>query len=193
MSKRKGRKAKRRDNVMRLALARHHEAPTPERLRHDAATRADTMVEGIGARPYRMVDTLGCMRRHGTITAGQARAGRRFAREFAAAQLDPLRIGPLVRVSGRGGARLESDELRDRRDALGRILDIFGGHGAAGARAVWYVLGAGDSLAEWARRERFGHGRPLGEEAARGVLVCALAVLEAHYWPPDARGRGKTA
>src|ERR1700733_14974817 len=45
---------------------------------------------------------------------------------------------------------------------------------------VWHVVGCEWTIRDWALREGWG-GRPLSEEAASGVLVGALGVLQALY------------
>jgi hypothetical protein len=181
-----------------------NDRPPPERAQHDPVETVDTYVtdaQGVGrrGRAMRSVDLLGALARRGTITAPMARAGRRFASTFHMAGFDALRIADLVcgaRGFGRGRHGGRGAELGDTRVEAGIEVDaamaVLGGHGAPTGRAAWFVIGCGDTIEDWARRERFGHGRSLNPSAACGIVVGTLAVIEAFY-AGRARARKRTA
>jgi hypothetical protein len=163
-----------------------NDRPPPERAQHDPVEAVDTYVadaQGVGrpARAMRSVDLLSTMLRQGTITGPMARAGRRFASTFNMAGFDALKIIDLagIRGGGRGG------EMSDARVAAGievhAVMAVLGGYDAATGRAAWYVIGCGDTIEAWARRESFGAGRSLNRIAAGGIVVGTLAVMEAYY------------
>jgi len=119
-------------------------------------------------------DTLAVLLANGTITAGQESAGRRFQADFHRAALDTLKAVPLEpRIAG---MRDDTVTLAARR-RLARVVGLLGGHGAPAVNALWCVIGCGDSIRGWARRERFGHGRHLHVHTARRILVGALDAL----------------
>ncbi|HXP29724.1 MAG TPA: hypothetical protein VN832_01450 [Stellaceae bacterium] len=157
--------------------------PTPERLAHGLIERAPHAIAdeaGRPARPYRAVDTLGLMLRKNTITASMRQAGDDFHALFVIAQLDPLRAPDLRRVPQ--GVHelpfaLRQEEARKR---IWRSLQALGGIGSPAGSCVWHVVGCAWSLKEWALRAGWG-GRGISQEAASGVLVGALGVLEAQY------------
>jgi len=169
---------------------------TPERRRHDtvevvkrdAATgeakfvriSASQIIESAeGSRRLQTVkcsDTISRLQANGTITAAMAAAAYRFQADFYRAALDTLRAMPMERqAKGHGG----SEAVLLARHRVGEIVDRLGGHNALTARALWFVVGVGDSIKDWARRERIGGGRALNERAAKGILIAALEVLAA--------------
>jgi hypothetical protein len=163
------------------------DGPTPERLRRGGIERFEGAIAdeaGRPARPYRSVDTLLAMFRRRTISAGMLQAAEDFRALFHAASLDPLRVSDLARIRGpspafeaRLGARQE-----DSRRKIGTALQALGGIASPAGSCVWHVVGCEWNLKEWAARE--GHrpgGRPLNPEAASGVLIGALGMLQAHF------------
>ena len=80
------------------------------------------------------------------------------------------------------------DNALDARRRVGDAITLLGGHGSLPSSAAWFVLGVGLSVKEWARRVRFGQGRALGEEVARGIVIAALAVLASEGRRPRRRG-----
>jgi hypothetical protein len=140
----------------------------------------ETDPEGQEVTLYRVVDTLGRMLKAGTITEPMADAGRKFGRQFALAQFDPLRAPDIRRVPGNGREADPGDinlAAREQVDCAHRAL---GGHNSALGSVTWYVLGCGCSLREWTLRQGW-NGRQLRPEQATGVLIAALDLLAGHY------------
>jgi hypothetical protein len=162
--------------------------PTPERYAHGPIERvAQTIGDDAGfpARPYRAVDTLAVMERKGSITHAMRQAGEDFRTRFVTAQLDPLRAFDLSRP--RHGARsvfrsAEGPGLRieQAREAVWRAIVAVGGPSSAAGSCLWYVVGWERSLKEWALQQGW-NGRRVSQEAAAGILIATLGVLEAHF------------
>ena len=157
---------------------------TPERRRRGIVEPIEKPIaddEGRPSHPYRVVDTLGAMERRGSITAGMRQAGEDFRTRFAISQLNPLKAADPGRpvVSGRPqgdiGLRIEG-----ARDDVWRALLAVGGIGSPAGSCLWHVVGWEQSLKEWAL-ERGWSGRRVSQEAASGILVAALGMLEVHY------------
>lgn len=136
--------------------------------------------DGRVVRHYRTVDTVGKMLRSGTITPEMHAAAKSFESAFIMAQLDPLRSLPIIRVGRADREPDVSERQLNARRRLDRAMAALGGHGSPGGSVVWFVVGEGTSLRQWALRQRWG-GRPVRHEQATGVLVAALAMLAAHY------------
>lgn len=162
---------------------------TPELRQRMFVDDVRVVTDGDVRKVARTVDVLAAMLRNGTITTDMARAGRRFQGLYQAAQFDSGGGGPGAgvprdrgrRFGGRGGAGLEVDRALDARRALAGAVAVLGGHGSPGAGAVWFVVGEGMSIRDYAQRTRWGARRGMTEEVVRGVLVAALAVLAAHW------------
>ena len=145
-----------------------------ERLAKPIADR-----HGAVGRPYRAVDVLATMERRGSITAGMRAAGETFRHKFSMAQLGPLRAANLLRTSGnsRGEPR---DAAIAAKQHVWRAICAVGGMSSAGGARLWHVVGLEQSLKEWALTRGW-TGRPIAQETASGVLICALGALEAYY------------
>ena len=62
------------------------------------------------------------------------------------------------------------------------VCDSLGGFGTPGFQALVGIVGELRTVAEWAQGERAGALR-LNHDSGRGVLICALAVVEGFYRP----------
>jgi len=161
------------------------DGPTPERLRRGGIERFEGAIaddSGRPARPYRSVDTLLTMFRRQTISAGMLQAAEDFRALFHSASLDPLRVPDLARIRGPSRAfetRLGSRQ-EDARRKIGIALQALGGIASPAGSCVWHVVGCEWNLKDWATREGWG-GRPLNPEAASGILIGALGMLQAHF------------
>lgn len=159
--------------------------PTPERARHGVVERLGHAIadeDGRPARPYRSVDSITLMLRRGTISSGMHQAAEDFRALFHRASLDPLRAPDLARVpSGvrAGGLSLSFGQV-DARTKVWTALEVLGGIASPAGSCVWHVVGSEWSVKDWALRQGWG-GRPLSQEAAAGILVGALGVLQAHF------------
>lgn len=152
---------------------------TPERAAQDGLEKlavVETVEGGTRARASKTTDTIGRMLMNGTIDVSMARAARRFHADFMLAQLNGVKAAPLERRSK--GLTDDSATLAARERVAGAV-QILGGHGAPASMAVWFVVGCGYSVREWARRERFGSGGCLNEHTAKGILIGALSALSA--------------
>jgi hypothetical protein len=127
---------------------------------------------------HRVVDSLGKLLRSGAITHTMHDAGRAFQRDFQFAGLDPLRARPLVLPAGGGGAPELTESQLDARRRVHKALEALGGIGSPGGSCLWYTLGCGCSIREWAVRRSWS-GQPLRREQAQGILIAALGVLAA--------------
>ena len=129
----------------------------------------------------RQVDSLAALRRKGTITAAQARAGQIFREDWAAFQraMSAPAIDPgKVRVDG-GGAGWDPEPSRRGGRAWGLLGRLGGVHSPSGACLV-KVVGEGMSLRHFAKVEGW-DGRPMLPQTAAGLLLGALGALVGFY------------
>lgn len=155
--------------------------PTPERWRRgdvEALPHAIQDEAGRPARPYRRIDTLAVMMRKGTISAAMRQAGEDFHALFMRAALEPLRAADMARLPHGAAIRDLSETQAESRRRVWRTLERVGGIASPAGSCLWHVVGCEWSVKDWALREGWG-GRPVSQEAAAGVLVAALGVLEA--------------
>lgn len=130
---------------------------------------------------HRTVDTVGMMRRNGTVTREMEAAARDFAAAFTIAQLDALKVPSLHRIPGQFAPQDVS--LTDRqvaaREKVHRCLRAIGGLSSPGGSALWHVVGLQMSVREWTLNRAWS-GKPVTQDEGRGVLVTTLAVLAVH-------------
>jgi Domain of unknown function (DUF6456) len=168
----------------RKPAATENDGPTPERLVRGAVERAAATIAdeaGRPSRPYRAIDTLAQMLRRRTISPAMYQAAEDFRALFHRASLDPLSAPDLSRIRG-GTAGAEAPlSLRQAaaRQRIWTALLALGGIASPAGSCVWHVVGCEWSLKAWAAQRGWG-GRPLSQEAASGLLVGALGMLEAH-------------
>jgi hypothetical protein len=114
------------------------------------------------------------------------RAARGFRDDFDRAHLDPLAAADMARVPGMKSHA--SDQALDAIEAARRrvraVLARLGGTAASPlgsplASAAWFVLGAGHSLSDFARRQRWGRGAVMRRETAEALVIGALALIAA--------------
>ncbi len=161
---------------------------TAERRQHGLIEQSDRSIAdeaGRPSRPYRVVDTLAIMERRGSITASMRQAGDDFRTRFARAQLDPIRALDLSRVRlGEASSRPEHEapglRIEAARTAVWRAVQAVGGMASPAGSCLWHVLGWERSLKEWALGQGWS-GRRVSQEAASGILIAALGVLETHF------------
>jgi len=158
-------------------------APTAERRQHDALERLPAAIadeDGRPARPYRIYDTLPSLLRKGTITPAMHQAGEDFHALFMAAQLEPLRAFDLLRVPDGIKELPVSARQAEARKQVWLALKALGGFAAPAGSCAWHVIGCRWTLKDWALRQGW-NGRHLSQEAASGLLLGALGVLQAHF------------
>lgn len=157
-------------------VAAHPKCPRPRYLPQASPPR----------RAPRHVDTVAAMERRGSITAGMADAGRRFQAQFAMAQLDPLKAVDWTRPRTTKGFRpfggTRGLGAEGSRTAIWNAVLAVGGLGSPGGSVLWHVVGWEKSLKEWALEQGW-NGRRITQEAASGILIATLGMLEAHYAP----------
>ena len=136
--------------------------------------------EGRAVVHPRTVDTLGRMRRSGSITPSMHDAARDFQAQFTIAALDTLRGASLVKISGGGHAADLTDRQVAAREKVLRAMDVLGGINSPAGSCVWYVVGLEHSIRQWAMRQGWS-GRTVHISQAPGMLVAALGMLAAHY------------
>jgi hypothetical protein len=127
---------------------------------------------------HRTVDTLGKMRRAGTIDEAMHDAAKDFQAAFIVANLDPLRALPILRVRGTGREPDLNERQLHARRRVHKALEALGGISSPAGSCVWHVVGLQRSVREWAIRQGWG-GRPVRQEQAQGILVAALGMLAA--------------
>lgn len=161
-------------------------APTIER-RRQARTLNDSIervhgrelidTDGRVSTPFRVVDTLELMNRAGSISPEMWKVGVDFRDNFARAQLDTLKAADMER-SGGGGSSREVISLAGyrARDTVWSQITAVGGIASPGGSCLWYVLGWGKSLSEWAQTQGWA-GRMVSPKQASGILVAVLGML----------------
>jgi hypothetical protein len=125
---------------------------------------------------HRTVDTLGKMLKTGTITPEMHDAAKDFQAAFIVANLDPLRVLPILRVPGTGREPELNGRQLDARDRVHKALEALGGISSPAGSCIWHVVGLQRSVREWAMQQGWG-GRRVRQEQAQGILVAALGVL----------------
>ena len=173
-----GRRKTKRTTTPRVDLA----TPTKWRLQHgslsDPIRDADPET-GTPVQHRRVVDTLGQMLSHGTITTEMHEAGCIFRTHFRTAALDAMRTTQLLRMP-RGGGDPLTERQAGARARVADALALFGGSDSPGGSCLWHVLGLECSLREWATRQGWS-GRHVHHVHAQGILVATLGVLAVHY------------
>src|SRR5512134_1861155 len=129
---------------------------------------------------HRTVDTLGIMRRAGTITKEMHDAARDFQARFTIARYDTLVCMRFRRDPSKGNRAELTETQIDARRRVDAAVNALGGLGSPAGGCVWHVLGLQRSIREWAMRRGWG-GRPVRVEQAQGILVAALGVLAGFY------------
>ena len=183
MAKKRARKGRARPLSPAISRAREIFGPTRERRCRGPVERLDRPIadlDGRPARPFRSVDTLAVMERRGSITREMRAAGDRFREYFATAHLNPLRAANLFRTSRGNNAEIPGFKIDHAKDAVWRALLFVGGLASPGGSCLWHVVGAERTLKEWALEQGWA-GRRVGQEAASGILIVALGILEARW------------
>lgn len=172
-----------RDPRSQVEISAHGaDGPTPERQRQGPFERTAEYEGGQARRALRAVDTLRALLLDGKITLPQYSAGTRFRDAFTLAHLDPLQAADLGRSGGRGRG-FESDRITDARETVHRMLGQLGGAGTPIGQAAWWVVGAGHSYSDFARRQRWGRAGNMDRRTAVALTIGALAV-----WGGDSAG-----
>jgi len=156
---------------------------TPERFAHGAIERVPQAIAdeaGRPARPYRAPDTLSVMLRKNTITGAMHQAGEDFHALFVTAALNTLRAADLTRLPERHSEVPLTLRQAEARKKVWRALKTLGGMSAPAGSCIWHVVGCEWTLKDWAQREGW-NGRSLSQEAASGILIGSLGVLQAHF------------
>ncbi len=164
-------------------------SPTPERRRR--GLEEDLQVQRVAAplRPnaadaavvYYVPDMMAQLHRRGAITSNMAHAASRFHHNFVTAGFVGLRAAKLTRAAqSTGGIAREPEQMLDAREKIYFVCDRMGGFQNPGFQALVNVVGEGRSLRDWADMERRQPWR-LNGDSAKGVLICALGVLDGLY------------
>lgn len=161
--------------------------PPPERKQHDLIERMDKAIADDPARPYKSVDILTRMERRGSITAGMRKAGEDFRNAFRRAHIDTLGAVDLSRPFIDSGHRARNGHS-DSSDKVWRAILHVGGLGSAAGSCLWHVIGFEHTLKAWALEQGW-NGRRVSQEAAYGILIAALGVLESYYATTKRRER----
>ena len=157
--------------------------PTLERMGHGLVEKLPQAIAdeaGRPARPYRAASALDLLLRRHTITAAMHQAGEEFHALFLAAALDPLRAVDLLRVPDAVHDMPMSLRQAEARKSVWLALKTLGGMSAPAGSCIWHVVGCEWTLKNWALRQGW-NGRALSQEAASGILIGSLGVLQAHF------------
>lgn len=162
-----------------VVATRETEMPTPERLQHGDFVMAETQRAKETRIVARALDTRDRLLRDGVIDRRQSDTWRWFAAKFHAAALDPLRAANLMRAPGGDGA---GDGILEARDSVRSAIERLGGVDGSGRMpalpsAIWWICGAGHSLSEFARMQRWGRGGYMDPRTASGLVVAGLTVM----------------
>jgi hypothetical protein len=164
--------------------------PTAERGAQGIVERLEEMIADVDGRPglpWRSLDTLARMERHGSITKPMRQAGDRFHDCFRLAGLEALRAADPTRVPVQLNCsqviRPHAVGIEGARRAVIEALEALGGILSPGGSCAWYVLGMEETLERWAATRGLGrspdhpprHGRRHPRERPRNV--------EAPLWP----------
>jgi hypothetical protein len=161
-----------------VAVYGNDQAPVERHGHGDDIDRVETYVGGRIAYAQRSVDTLGTLYRNGSISGPMLHAGRRFMGIWRTAHFSDVHAASMVWTPDGGEMSNEQAErVTAARRQMHGIVTILGGHRSPSARSVWFVLGVGLSVSDWALRERMGRGRPLNRKTAGGILIGSLGCL----------------
>jgi len=158
--------------------------PPPERGQHDRIERLDRQiadVRGDIGSPFITISLLARMHNEGKITDEEVEAGDRFHLEFRRASLGDLRAAAVDRVrieNRRPGFEITPSAEHFRR-RIWDVLAALGGVDAPPASCLYHVIGAEETLKDWALRRYT--VRRISEHQAPGVLIGALSCLAAYY------------
>jgi hypothetical protein len=133
--------------------------------------------DGAISAPLIRLSLLARLEARGTISQADAAAGERFHWLFQTASLDGLKAADMSRIPAAAGAAAgDLPPSAERcRIAVSQAMTVLGGAGSPAASAVWHVCGLGWSTRQWAIISRRRH------ELAAGILIGALAALQAHF------------
>ena len=143
--------------------------------------------QGNYSAAYRTSDTVGLLRRNGTIDGACYAAGLEFQKDFYAAGHVGLRALPLLRVPT--GARIDvSERVYLARNRVWHAIEAMGGIASPMTDVAWAVIGEGRCISEYAQTASISGIRSVHAQLARGLLIGALQVLAVAY-----RLQGKSA
>lgn len=158
------------------------DGPTPE---HAAKHRSidDDMYEKVPGkkkeelrRVRRVLSDLELMRDKGQIDERQLAAGKTFRDEFEIAGMDPLKAANLHRMGGGQVSDIPA-RIMDAKDYVADCMKRAGGHGSFTGLALWWVVGRGESFAEFTRRVAWGNNTRLRQEAVPALVQSVLSIL----------------
>lgn len=168
---------------MRAATVEDQLRPTPERASHDPVERVPDAIadeRGASGQPFRALDVLARMERHGSITPAMRQAGECFRDDFILAHFEALRSADMGRVPSRGEPTRIGGSVMAARERVWQAVKMLGGLTSPCGCCAWHVLGLQETLMEWAVFEGW-RGRPVHQSTASGLLIGALGLLEHHY------------
>jgi hypothetical protein len=134
---------------------------------------------------HHAVDTLATMERRGSITSGMRLAGETFRTVFRTAELDPLQAIDREQQRKSVKTRQAAPPAPSRRieaaraEVWGMIVAV-GGMGSPAGSCLWHVVGCERTIKQWALEQGW-CGRRVSQEAAAGILIAALGMLETQF------------
>jgi hypothetical protein len=159
-------------------------APTAHRLQHGPVERVERQQDekGRASLPYRAIDILAALERRKAITGTMRQAGEIFQTHFTHANLDPLFAADISRpmVSGRMKSPLLPGRIEGARESVDKAIKAVGGISSHGGSCLWNVVGLEKPLKQWCIDQGL-RDKPITQQAATGVLITVLGVLEKHY------------
>ena len=128
---------------------------------------------------HRTVDPLRRMLRAGTISDEMHAAARDLQAAFTIARFDRLHAPSLLRTPGTGRDRELTERQLDARRRVHKAMEALGGISSPAGSIAWHVIGLQRSVREWAIHQGW-NGRSVDQKQAQGILIAAVAVLDAH-------------
>ena len=162
----------RRKREGEAAYADLHGLPTPERTRKGDVIQ--TTVRGTGKRTQAM-DALDHLLARGRITEASWRAGKDFQEDFVKAGLEAVKAIDWQRAQGRPLGDAGAVARAHASNRVWRVFETFGGVDSPAGKLIWHVIGAGESLSDFANRTG---ENPTGSS---GALIVILLVIENVY------------
>lgn len=111
-------------------------------------------------------------------------AGLEFEKLFGLSQWSGISTPALMRIPGGAGPGDVSARVYDARNRCWEMLNLVGGQGSLAAKALWSIIGEGQSLrqftaaeADRAKKSTTSKKKSPPRDAWKGAVICALQML----------------